>query len=386
MTILIAADSLSLRKSFLKLFEDMGHKPDEMIEADDAGEAMQKLQAVKYAVDLIIADLNMPGMEEHAFLKKFNRETGNREVPVILCINATQRADGAEALRHGATDILERPFSVTAFTEKLREIKIRVLAKQSRETKAFLKTIVMAAEVETGLPFLMRLPSAIMKDLLQLSIRATHEAGVELLKAGSLVEALHIITLGEVELLEKEGGAVEVRPIGECFGEIAFLSGDPSPHAARTRTWSQVVSLPRDRLAELLRRQPEMTRHLSALMARGTKARDKVPVRGGSDFAGNLSSMVFTDVLQLLQLGRKTGALSLTRAGASGRIVLENGEVCQASAGELVGEEAFHALASWNNATFSFDAMAVTGPRNITQPTMTLLMEAMRRLDEGKRA
>ena len=50
--------------------------------------------------------------------------------------------------------------------------------------------------------------------------------------------------------------------------------------------------------------------------------------------------------------------------------------------GEMKGEAAFYHLAAWKKARFQFKSVPLQEPPTITQSTMMLLMEAMRRLDE----
>jgi len=173
---------------------------------------------------------------------------------------------------------------------------------------------------------------------------------------------------------------------GETFGEIAFMSGERALATARAHSLSQIVALPRHRLAELISHQPRMSQHLSALVARRSKKIAKPPPPANSEFSGNLTSMSFADVLQLLQIGRKTGLVMLELAGQKGEIGLEKGEVCTAGVvGGASGEEAFYQLAAWQNAAFSFISGPLKASPNISTPTMPLLMEAMRRVDESSR-
>jgi hypothetical protein len=131
--------------------------------------------------------------------------------------------------------------------------------------------------------------------------------------------------------------------------------------------------------------QPRMSQYLSALVARRSKILNKPAPNATTEFSGNLSSMSFADVLQLLQVGRKTGYLQLERGIDKGWLGLESGEARSAKAGAVEGEEAFYQLASWKGASFGFASGPLSGPPNIKTPTMPLLMEAMRRVDEQSR-
>jgi uncharacterized protein DUF4388/cyclic nucleotide-binding protein len=200
------------------------------------------------------------------------------------------------------------------------------------------------------------------------------------------VASLYLATLGDVELVPHDGGASEMIREGEAFGELAFMSGDASPATAKAHSMSQIVSLPRHKLAELISHQPRMSQHLSALVARRSKLLSKPPPALNTEFSGNLNSMSFADVLQLLQVGRKTGTIQLEMSGRKGEIGLESGEVRQAAiVGGISGEEAFYQLAGWSSASFAFISAPIKGAPNIKSPTMPLLMEAMRRVDESIR-
>lgn len=386
MKILVADDSRTMRRVFRSLLEAMGHAPHDIFEANDAIEAISLLKGRKYDIDYIIADYDMAGMENHGFLHRLKQDSPNKPIPVLMCINANQRMVAAESIRHGATLLLERPFRDQDARSKLNAIEAGLKAKKAEEASQFLKTIVSTAEAEAELPFLMQLPSHIMKEFLQLSGRTTYEAGQIIYRAGDPVDSLFVVTLGDVEVIPADGGPPEMIREGEAFGELAFMSGDPSPSTATAHSFSQVVSLPRHRLAELISHQPRMSQHLSALVARRSKLLNKPAPQQNTEFSGNLSSMSFADVLQLLQVGRKTGYIQLTMSGQKGEIGIESGEVRQARAGSTAGEEAFYQLAAWKSASFAFASGSLKGPPNITQPTMPLLMEAMRRVDEASRS
>ena len=49
--------------------------------------------------------------------------------------------------------------------------------------------------------------------------------------------------------------------------------------------------------------------------------------------------------------------------------------------GDQTGDNAFYTVATWRSASFAFLSSPLKG-KNITTPTMPLLMEAMRRVDE----
>jgi len=386
MKILVADDSRTMRRVFRTILESMGHAPGDIQEAGDAVEAIAYLKAAKFEFDYIIADFDMAGMENHAFLDRLKNDCPGKKIPVMLCINASQRMLASESIKHGATMLLERPFRDGDAKAKLQAIESGLKQKKAQEASQFLRSIVSTAEAEAELPFLMQLPSHLMKEFLQLSSRTMYEQGAVIYRAGDPVDALYVVTLGDIELIPHDGGMTEISREGEAFGELAFMSGEPSPMTARAHSVAQVISLPRQKLAELVSHQPRMSQYLSALVARRSKLLNKPAARQETEFSGSLNSMSFADVLQLLQVGRKTGHLELETNGKRGDIGLESGEVKYARAGDVVGDDAFYLLATWRSASFAFISSPLKGAPNIKTPTMPLLMEAMRRVDELSRS
>src|SRR3954470_18977448 len=229
MKILVADDSRTMRRVFRTLLEGLGHAPGDIKEAGDAIEAIAYLKADKFNVDYIIADFDMAGMENHAFLDRLKRDGPKQGIPVLLCIGATQRMTAAESIKHGATMLLERPFRDAEARQKLQAIESGLNAKKSQEASQYLRSIVSTAEAEADLPFLTQLPSHLMKEFLQLSNRQTHQAGSIIYREGDPVDCLYVVTLGDVEMVPGDGRPTEICREGEAFGELAFMSGEASP-------------------------------------------------------------------------------------------------------------------------------------------------------------
>ena len=101
---------------------------------------------------------------------------------------------------------------------------------------------------------------------------------------------------------------------------------------------------------------------------------------------GNLSEASLPDVLQLLAMGGKTGALSLTVPGSAGRICFENGRICHAFVtGRSLGtEEAVFVMFKWNDGTFSFEPglQPPDGAELVALDPQAVLLEGARRVDE----
>jgi hypothetical protein len=81
----------------------------------------------------------------------------------------------------------------------------------------------------------------------------------------------------------------------------------------------------------------------------------------------------------------KSGELQLEGKDGRGGLSFEEGNLLHAWSGEQSGTDAFFALAGWKEGMFYFKAGAPARGRTISEPTMTLLLEAMRRADEAGR-
>ncbi|MHC5019688.1 MAG: DUF4388 domain-containing protein [Planctomycetota bacterium] len=100
--------------------------------------------------------------------------------------------------------------------------------------------------------------------------------------------------------------------------------------------------------------------------------------------SGKLSQMPFPDLVQMLRLQRKTGALRLGRdGGVVGTVYFDDGEMIHATAPGLTGEAAIQHIAAIRQAVFAFITEAPDA-RTIRRPTAAVLMDAMRRVDEER--
>ncbi|MHC4249646.1 MAG: FHA domain-containing protein [Planctomycetota bacterium] len=114
----------------------------------------------------------------------------------------------------------------------------------------------------------------------------------------------------------------------------------------------------------------------------------KAPVlpRPSGGFAGNLKDFALAELVQALDLGRKTGRVAVVCEDLRGEMLLREGRVVGASLGGLEGEDAAYAMLSLGDGTFDFEARPVEVDGGLNASTASLLMEALRRVDEERRA
>ena len=104
-------------------------------------------------------------------------------------------------------------------------------------------------------------------------------------------------------------------------------------------------------------------------------------------FSGSLSEMSVVDLLQTIDISRKSGVLTLVAAdGQEGMISFDSGAVINASVEDLRGEDAIYRQLLWREGTFDLEFRQVSlSERTVHRTTQALLMEGMRRLDEWSR-
>jgi response regulator RpfG family c-di-GMP phosphodiesterase len=105
--------------------------------------------------------------------------------------------------------------------------------------------------------------------------------------------------------------------------------------------------------------------------------------RNARGVSGSLREMGLPDMVQVLFHGRKSGKLQIRGEGNSGEIHFVEGTVMNALWANLKGEDAFYAMLKLTDGDFELDPSFKTTERVINQSAEALLLEGMRRLDEG---
>ena len=104
---------------------------------------------------------------------------------------------------------------------------------------------------------------------------------------------------------------------------------------------------------------------------------------GGRGVSGSLAEMGLPDMVQILWHGRKTCALKINAKGQAGEIDFADGQIVHATWGSLKGEDAFYKMLALREGDFRLDPTYTPSIRSIQASPEGLLLEGMRRLDEG---
>jgi CheY-like chemotaxis protein len=100
---------------------------------------------------------------------------------------------------------------------------------------------------------------------------------------------------------------------------------------------------------------------------------------------GNLAQMNVIDLMQSLEMGRKSCQLKLNNAGDKCEVFFVEGQVKHATYGALTGDEAVFKVLRWTGGNFELNFEGKTDQETTKLNTQGLLMEGLRLLDESQR-
>jgi pSer/pThr/pTyr-binding forkhead associated (FHA) protein len=154
---------------------------------------------------------------------------------------------------------------------------------------------------------------------------------------------------------------------GEQVREHALRPGDRIQIAGSTITFCRVAS--------------------DAEMSEPAHSDDKTVLRErpipGDVFQGDLAEIPTFAVLQILEMGRKTGVVQIDCEEGVGRLWLVDGCPVQAETKSQKGFDAAMSLVNSNSGRFSFEPEVRPDEMTIEATVTELLLEASRALDEG---
>jgi CheY-like chemotaxis protein len=129
----------------------------------------------------------------------------------------------------------------------------------------------------------------------------------------------------------------------------------------------------------------EATRRIKRMIDR--IALEKMAKTAPSDgvVRGSLAQMNVIDLMQSLEMGRKSCQLLLTNEGEKCEVFFVQGQVKHATYGSLAGDQAVFKVLRWTGGNFQLDFEGKTDKETTQLNTQGLLMEGLRLLDESQR-
>jgi CheY-like chemotaxis protein len=130
----------------------------------------------------------------------------------------------------------------------------------------------------------------------------------------------------------------------------------------------------------------EIVTRINILLQKRQRTRFEERRDGRTRFAGRVADMPVVDVIQTIEISRKSGVIQFVDdRGRQAAIYFRDGRVIDAEAGALQGEDAVYRLLTWSEGEFEVVFRTVRRREVIAMSSQGLLMEGMRRLDEWSR-
>ncbi len=116
-------------------------------------------------------------------------------------------------------------------------------------------------------------------------------------------------------------------------------------------------------------------------------ALEKLSKAASSDgvLRGNLTQMNVIDLVQSLEMGRKSCLLTMTKGDEKCEIYFNQGQAKHAAYGSVSGDEAVFKVLRWTEGNFQINFNGKSALETTTLNTQGLLMEGLRLLDEAQR-
>ena len=122
--ILYVEDNFDNRNLIRRVLEAEGFN---MIEAGNAEEAMQRL--INEHPDLILMDINMPGMDGYTLTARIKGTPGFANVPIVAVTANVMRGDRERSLEAGCDGYIQKPIDIDTLSQQIG----RFLARQSND-------------------------------------------------------------------------------------------------------------------------------------------------------------------------------------------------------------------------------------------------------------
>jgi DNA-binding response OmpR family regulator len=115
--VLLVDDEDMLRRVMKDLLEQEGYQ---VIEAKDGVEALDQVD--RYAPDIIVLDLNLPGLDGYGVLSHLRSRPATAGIPVVVLTARGDEESEVKVFELGADDFLSKPFRARALSARLAAV------------------------------------------------------------------------------------------------------------------------------------------------------------------------------------------------------------------------------------------------------------------------
>src|SRR5262249_33841767 len=116
-TVLLVDDEDQLRRVMKDLLEREGYR---VTEAQNGIEALDQVD--RHAPDIVVLDLNLPGLDGYGVLSHLRSRSATAKIPVVVLTARGDEDNEVRVLELGADDFLSKPFRARALSARLKTI------------------------------------------------------------------------------------------------------------------------------------------------------------------------------------------------------------------------------------------------------------------------
>ena len=207
-----------------------------------------------------------------------------------------------------------------------------------------------------------------------------------ILRKGEPAQNLYIILAGTVDVLDEDGGRISTLKMGDVFGEMSLISGDPVGATIKVVEPAIIMYIRGRDFKHVLNKFPSIQLYLARMLAQRLARSNVVRAEEiATGMIGQLSEISPSELFQTLNLNQKTGRLSLSLPDGAATLSFRQGELVRAEYNGDKGKEAFFRILTEKEGRFKFTPKITEEDQTAKQigTFMELLLDGLKRLDEN---
>ena len=116
---ILSVDDSSVIRKIIRAAAEVLHCT--LLEAEDGIEALEIAEKKGVEIDLILLDINMPGMDGLELLKRLKQKGGLKKIPVMMVTTESEHENIIKSIQLGAINYLVKPFTMEQLIKKILE-------------------------------------------------------------------------------------------------------------------------------------------------------------------------------------------------------------------------------------------------------------------------
>jgi CRP-like cAMP-binding protein len=247
---------------------------------------------------------------------------------------------------------------------------------------------VLTAEDQMSLPFLEQMPAQVVESFRSRATPMRFKAGDVVLEANVTSSHFHVILKGMVRIANRghDGRILELTVLrkGDCFGEMSILTGASTSNQVDAMEDCLTLAISRTDFHKLVADFPVLSILLYRMLSKRIKANNqKLAQLMSPGLSGDLCFFPFVELVQTVMNAHMTGTLVMELAQHNACFGFHEGRLQHGSLGNLQGTEALDQVLLWRSGSFQFHTDQAPPEINLEGDTMTILLDALRRMDES---